>query len=160
VASSIGSVWTARERLGEPFILLNGDTIFDADLLGGALRQLGPGLNLLVERTRQPEEDDMRVVVSGGQVRKVGKTLPFGEAGYRSLGVIASCTADGQPYLEKLEQVLQSPEGAQSFHHAVIDQAARDHTVHAAEIGGGFWQEIDRPQDIECWDRLHRQRAA
>jgi len=159
VASSIGSVWTARERLCQPFILLNGDTVFDSELLSEALDQLSPGLNLLVEQTKDPEEDDMRVLVSEGEVRKVGKGLPLGLAAHRSLGVIASCSADGRPYVDKLEQVLRSPDGANSFHHAVVGAAAEDHPVRAVEIGAGFWQEIDRPEDIERWNRLHRQRV-
>jgi choline kinase len=155
VASSIGSVWTARERLLQPFLLLNGDTIFDADLLAEALGRLGPGLNLLVERTIEPEEDDMRVVVSGDAVQKVGKGLSLDEAAHRSLGVIASCGPKGERYGRMLEQVLRSPDGADSFHHAIIDQAAREYGVRAVEIGAGFWQEIDRPEDIDRWNRLH-----
>ncbi len=160
VASSIGSVWTARDQLRQPFLLLNGDTIFDAGMLAESLGRLRPGLNLLVERSIEAEEDDMRVVVSRGAVRAVGKGLPLALAPYRSLGVIASCSPDGGPYLQHLESVLRAPDGANRFHHAVVDQAARSHQVAAIETGAGFWQEIDRPEDIARWDRLHRLRAA
>ncbi len=102
----------------------------------------------------------MRVVVSGGDVRKVCKGLPLEEAQHRSLGVIASCGPKGERYGRMLEQVLRGPDGANSFHHAIIDQAAREYGVSAIEIGAGFWQEIDRPEDIDRWDRLHREGAS
>jgi choline kinase len=155
-ASSIGSVWIARERLRQPFLLLNGDTIFDPALLSGALDGCKPGLSLLVEAVAAPEEDDMRVVVSGGVVRRVAKGLPLHEARHRSLGVIASSSPDGRVYLDALDQELRSGTGVQSFHHAVIDEIARTESVCAAEVGNGFWQEIDRPEDIDRWNELHK----
>lgn len=155
-ASSIGSVWIARERLRRPFLLLNGDTIFDPTLLSGALAGCSPGISLLVEAVGTPEEDDMRVVVSGGVVRRVAKGLPLHEARHRSLGVIASSSADGSLYLEALDRELRSGTGVQSFHHAVIDEIARTESVCAAEVGDGFWQEIDRPEDIDRWNDLHK----
>ena len=49
VASSIGSVWIARDRLRTPFCLVNGDTLFDAEIRSAALTAPGAGLGLVVE---------------------------------------------------------------------------------------------------------------
>jgi len=155
VASSIGSVWIARERLHRPFLLLNGDTIFDQDLLSEALGRLGPGLNLLVEPVDDPEEDDMRVAMSDGQVREVGKGLSPDVATCRSLGVVASCEPYGVQYLAALDRVLRSPDGANSFHHSIVHQLAQEHEVRAIQIRRGFWQEIDRPEDVDRWNAVH-----
>lgn len=155
VASSIGSVWVARERLRHPFLLLNGDTIFDAELLSEALGRLVPGLNLLVEGVGVPEGDDMRVTVREGLVRAVGKDLPVEAAAHRSLGVVASCTPDGAQYLAALDQVLRSESGAHSFHHAIVHCAAQRDEVRAIEIRKGLWQEIDRPEDMARWNADH-----
>ncbi|MDB5698061.1 MAG: nucleotidyl transferase [Alphaproteobacteria bacterium] len=156
-ASSIGSVWVAREQLRQPFILLNGDTIFDPALLAEALKRACAGVNLLVEKAHKPEEDDMRVELAGGIVREVAKGLPLSRAEYRSLGVVVSRDPYGENYLSALERVLRSPSGANRFHHAVVDDVAHRTGVGAIEVGRGFWQEIDRPEDIERWNQLHHQ---
>jgi choline kinase len=41
VANSIGSVWTARAHMDAPFILMNGDTILAAELIGNAIQPPG-----------------------------------------------------------------------------------------------------------------------
>jgi choline kinase len=61
VASSIGSVWMARDRLQRPFCLLNGDTLFDPEILTSALGSPGAGLGLVVESIETATYDDIHV---------------------------------------------------------------------------------------------------
>src|SRR3546814_13242235 len=46
VASSIGSVWAARDHLDGPFVLMNGDTVFEPRVIAGAIRAAGAGAGL------------------------------------------------------------------------------------------------------------------
>jgi choline kinase len=158
VASSIGSVWSARGHLAEPFCLMNGDTVFDASMIDGAVRQAKPGINLLVEETHDLEFDDMRVTVEAGSVVAVSKALPTEKTTHRSLGVILSNDTRGR-YLKALDEVISATDGYKAFHHAVIARLAETAGVHAISRDAGAWQEIDRPEDIERWARLHREKA-
>ncbi|MBU3077416.1 NTP transferase domain-containing protein [Sphingomonas quercus] len=151
ISSSIGSVWAARGRLSGPFCLLNGDTIYDPALIADGLSRLAEGLNLFVEPVAAPALDDMLVRVEEDRVLAVAKDLPATMARHRSLGFIAANAADGAGYLPMLERVLREVEGAQSFHHAVVDRLARDRVVHAVPFAGGLWNEIDRPEDMARW---------
>lgn len=150
VSSSIGSVWMARDLLGDPFCLLNGDTIVAPGIIRDALateRRIG----LLVEPLPGDggEPDDMRVLVADGRVRAVAKTL--GAATHRSLGVVVA-QAPGRMYVEALDTVIGGGEGPLAYHHAVIDLLAGSDSVAALERGAGRWQEIDRVEDIDRWD--------
>lgn len=151
VSSSIASVWAAREVFDGPFCLINGDTIFDAELLHSALARVNPGLNLLVDKGPL-EPDDMRVKVEGERVAAVSKDLPEDEGLYRSLGVIVSTAPDGGSYPGALERVITQPNGRLSYHHAVIDLLAKEETVSAVQIDKGCWREIDRPEDIRKYE--------
>lgn len=153
VSSSIGSVWAARHVLGAPFCLINGDTIFDADLLLSAMARIEPGLNLLVDKGPL-EPDDMRVEVDGDCVIAVGKDLPDRGGLLRSLGVIVSTAPDGGSYLGALERLIMQPDGRLSYHHDVIDLLARQEAVRALQIDKGHWREIDRPEDIIKYEEL------
>jgi len=151
VANSIGSVWAARHELSDPFCLMNGDTILDADLIGQALAQAQPCVNLLVERARLFAQDDMRVAVVDGRVRAVGKEID--QAGHRSLGTIVAIGPGPRLYLDALDAVIGAEGGSQRFHHAIIDRLAAADEVAAIVTDSPLWIEIDRPEDIERWQR-------
>ena len=149
VASSIASVWAAKAEVARPFALMNGDTVFDDAVIAQALAAAKPGVNLVVEAPRAAEPDDMRVLVEGGRVAAVGKTLA--RATHRSLGLIVSRDRDGGGYAKALRQVIGEEDGLQAFHHDVVARLAETATVHAIVEAAGRFQEIDRPEDIAAW---------
>lgn len=149
VSNSIGSVWSVRDLLEQPFCLLNGDTILAPDLMRDAIRAAGDGVNLLVEPARMFAQDDMRVAVDAGRVTGVGKDLSH--ASHRSLGVIIAGRVGAPAYARALEAVICAEGGAQRFHHAVIDHLAASTAITAIATTSPLWIEIDRPEDIERW---------
>ncbi|WP_066481539.1 MULTISPECIES: phosphocholine cytidylyltransferase family protein [unclassified Sphingomonas] len=153
VASSIGSVWAARDLVDRPFCLMNGDTVFDADVIADAIAR-AESIDLLVEPIAAPELDDMLVTAAGGRVRAVAKTLAPQAATHRSLGVVIAPAPD-RHYADALDSVICAPGGTGAFHHAIVDRLARDDRVGAIERTAGCWQEIDRPEDIARWDAGH-----
>ena len=156
VASSIGSVWMAREHLDSSFVLMNGDTVFEPQVIEGAIADAGEGVGLLVEPLRGHEHDDMLVEASAGRVRAVGKNLSTEHATHRSLGVVlAPREEDALRYCRALDEVIAAPDGTQSYHHDVVDWLAGTVGVGAVERRPGVWQEIDRPADIDRWTRGH-----
>jgi len=156
VASSIGSVWTARDHLDAPFVLMNGDTVFEPQVIGGAISDAGESVGLLIEPLKGYEQDDMLVEASDGRVRAVGKNLSTEHATHRSLGVVlAPREEDARAYLRALDEVIAAPDGTQSYHHDVVDWLAGTVGVAAVARREGVWQEIDRPADIDRWTRGH-----
>jgi choline kinase len=151
VSNSIGSVWAARHELRRPFCLMNGDTILDTALIGQALSGAQPGVNLLVERARLFAQDDMRVAIADGRVRAVGKDID--QAGHRSLGTILATGSGPHIYLDALDAVIGAEGGSQRFHHAIVDRLAAADDVSAIVTNSPLWIEIDRPEDIERWQR-------
>lgn len=150
VSSSIGSVWAARDHLDTPFCLMNGDTVFAAAIVAGAVAAATPGISLLVEPIAAPELDDMLVIVEGTRVRAVAKTLPPDRAHHRSLGVVLS-TGDGGAYRAALDAVITAPGGINAYHHDIVARLATSVGVGAIIDRHGGWQEIDRPEDIDRW---------
>lgn len=159
VASSIGSVWAAKDWLGGPFCLLNGDTIFDTSVIRDALRDARPGVNLLVEGFVESEHDDMCVEVRRHRIKAVGKDLSAEQTTHRSLGVVLCPDADGGAYRDALAEVIAAPGGHNAYHHAVIHKLAGTVGVNAIENHSGLWIEIDRPEDIEQWVQDHTGQA-
>lgn len=154
VASSIGSVWIARDRLRAPFCLLNGDTLFDPEILQAALAAPAPLVGLVVEPIEAASYDDMLVRVENGSVGAVSKALPEDEATHRSLGLVLAARGYDD-YADELEALIAERNGAGAYHHDILDRLARRWKVAAIERAAGFWQEIDRPEDIVVWRAEH-----
>lgn len=154
IASSIGSVWAAKDFVERPFVLLNGDTVFEGEVVANAIDAAKPGVNLVVEEPAAFEIDDMRVALSDGSVAAVSKDLPEPRATHRSLGMILSRDATGG-YARALRAVIAQPDGLQAYHHDVIARLARTTRVNAIIETSGAWQEIDRAADIAAWNREH-----
>lgn len=150
VSSSISSVWAARDLLTGRYAIMNGDTVYEAELVADSFARVQPGLNLFVEPVVTPMLDDMLVEMEGELVRAVAKTLDPARARFHSLGVIAGYD-DGGAYGAALDAVIRSATGIQSFHHAIIDDLARKGPVHGLVIDAGHWVEIDRVEDIAGW---------
>jgi choline kinase len=162
VSSSIGSVWAARDMLGDAFCLLNGDTTLTGTILARALAHDGEydraGVGLVVEPIAQADTDDMLVHVAGDRVTAVSKALPPEQATHRSLGVVVAGAQSG--YRPVLDRVIAGPEGAgdgiNAYHHDVVAALARQGAVHAIVEQSGGWVEIDRPEDVERWNARAR----
>lgn len=151
VASSIGSVWAARDLLDDAFLLMNGDTLFDPDALRFAVAKAGPGVSLLVDALYgPPDTDDMLVAVEHARVAAVAKTLDPARATHRSLGVVVARRGSG--YAAALDTVIGAEDGIHAFHHAIVDRLAAAGGVAALALPAGLaWQEVDRPEDIARW---------
>lgn len=158
VASSIGSVWAARDLMDAPFCIINGDTLFDAAILTSALATPIASLGLVVEPIVAADYDDMLVTLDGAQISAVGKDLPESSATHRSLGCII---ADGghHEYRQVMEEIIAERNGVGAYHHAIVDRLARRWLVSAIERAPGIWQEIDRTEDIVSWREQHAQRS-
>jgi hypothetical protein len=156
VASSIGSVWEARAHLDAPFVLMNGDTVFEPQVIAGAIADAGDGVGLLVEPLKGHEQDDMLVEASGGRVRAVGKTLSSEHATHRSLGVVlAPGDEDAAAYARALDEVIAAPDGTQSYHHDIVDWHAGKAGVVAVVRRDCVRHQNDRPADNPRWTRGH-----
>jgi len=154
VASSIGSVWMARDRLQRPFCLLNGDTLFDPEILTAAFASPGAALGLVVEPIEAASYDDMLVRAENGSVAAVSKDLPERDATHRSLGLVIAGQGYSD-YTQELDTLIAERNGAGAYHHDILDRLARRWKVAAIERAAGFWQEIDRPEDIAVWRAEH-----
>jgi choline kinase len=150
VASSISSVWAARDQLSGNFAILNGDTVYSPDLLAQGFAACRAGISLFVQPIDAPDMDDMLVEVEDGMVRAVGKALDPARARYRSLGVIVGQGDEGR-YRAALDAVITRESGILNFHHAIIGEIARTDGVRAIMLDRTDWIEIDRPEDIAAW---------
>ncbi|SFH64247.1 Choline kinase [Albimonas pacifica] len=148
IADNIGSCWTARDRFGPDTLLLNGDTLFGPETLRRLLEQAGTGITVAIDRKPVYDADDMKVRVSDGRLRRIGKTLE-GPVDGESIGMIRMRDDGGARFVDALSRTLSDPAALRLWYLSVIDRLADEGDgVGVASIEGLPWCEVDFPRDL------------
>jgi choline kinase len=152
-ADNLASCWMARELMDEDFIIVNGDTLFEAQVLARVLEAKAP-INLTINRKGGFDSDDMKVVLDGDRVLAVGKTLMQQDANAESIGLVMFRGEGRDLFRRRVEESMREGWGIGAWYLQVIDELAKRGQVRAADIGNLEWCEIDFPSDLEIASRL------
>ena len=150
VADNLASCWIAREEMNTGFLLLNGDTLLEDNLLSGVLHaQIAP-ITLCIDFKEKFDDDDMKVQLDlAGQVKQVSKKLPVEETNAESIGLIRFSRQGAQLFRNAVEQALREPETLGSWYLAIISTLAKQGMVSSHSVVGNYWCEIDFIQDLQ-----------
>lgn len=150
LSDNLGTCWVARaEMLDGPFIIINGDTLFEAAILQRLLDtgQDAP-VTLVTDRKDGYDADDMKVVVENGRLRRVGKKLTEGVNG-ESIGMMAFRNDGPALFRNMVAHLMRYGEGVGRWYLSAIDELARqDQPIRTCDIHGLSWCEIDEAEDL------------
>lgn len=149
VADNLGSAWLARNEMDDDFILINGDTLFNADVPRSLLETAGEGITVTVARKDIFDDDDMRVVESGGRLLEVGKRLQGTDVNAESIGMIAFLGSGAGLFRDRLDAWMRTRQALKHHYLSVIDDLARTERIAVAEASQNDWCEVDFPKDLE-----------
>jgi len=110
VADNLASCWIARSVMDCDFLLLNGDTVFDASLLAQVLNSEFAPVTLSVDYKKVYDADDMKVQLDEkGWVKHVNKTLPEDQIDAESIGLIYFRAHGPKIFCDAVEEALRHP---------------------------------------------------
>ena len=150
VADNISSCWVARGEMNENFILMNGDTLFQAALLQTLLASPDAPVTLAVDKKASYDDDDMKVRLDGTRLTDIGKSLARDAVDAESIGCMVFRGDGPQLFSRYLAEVLRNPDNLRRWYLSVIRQMAFDGLdVRTALIKGHPWCEVDYPLDLK-----------
>ncbi|MDX2224581.1 MAG: phosphocholine cytidylyltransferase family protein [Rhodospirillaceae bacterium] len=150
VADNLASCWLARGEMKGPFVLLNGDTLFEADIPRRLLAAPPADITLAVDRKAVYDADDMKVQVEGERrLVDVSKRLDPATVWGESIGMMRFSADGAAAFVAELDHIIHSPSGLKSFYLASIAALARRLMVTVQPISGLKWCEIDFPKDYD-----------
>lgn len=148
VSDNLATCWLVRDEMSDDFVLINGDTLFEAPLLRRLLNVGGGAVRLAVDCKERYDDDDMKVsLAANGQLRHIGKTLDPESVNAESVGVLYFEGDGPKAFVDALERVVQEPDGLQAWYLSAIDRMASEISIEAVSIEGLKWCEIDYPVD-------------
>jgi len=141
--------WLASRDMIDYFVLVNGDTLFDSEILRRLLAAPEAPLVMAIDQKPGYDADDMKVMLTNkGRLKAVGKSLPESKIDGESIGLMAFRAEGVAAFRSALDTAVRDPETLRLWYHDVISLMASTLQVNTVLIKGLWWGEIDTPQDL------------
>lgn len=159
-SDNLGTAWIAREEMHEPFVIINGDTLFEAAVLHDLLNcETSEPITLVTNQKAQYDEDDMKVITNGHKLLRVGKKLPLEKVDAESIGMMSFRNDGPELFRNKVAELMFGEDGLKLWYLSAIDSLAKEGHVGVCQITGKLWCEIDDHADLAQATKLFRKRV-
>jgi len=149
LSDNLGTCWVARGEMQEPFLLINGDTLFEPNVLASLLSNPQPHpITLATDHKGVYDEDDMKISAVDGLLNRVGKKLGRDIVNGESIGMMIFNRAGADIFVQKIEQLMGHSTGLARWYLSAIDDLARSGLVGVSSINGLSWCEVDDLTDF------------
>lgn len=146
---NLGTCWEARFEMEEPFILMNGDTLFEAAVLQRLLSsEKRFPITLATDSKPHFDLDDMKIIADGDRLLKVSKQLDISLVGGESIGLMVFDQAGADAFTTKLEEMMDQSNALKLWYLSAIDQLASEELAGICPIDGLSWCEVDDAADF------------
>jgi choline kinase len=160
VTDNLATCWFARSAMIDDFILLNGDTLFEDEVLRRVLDAPHAPVNVTIDRKAEYDADDMKVTLdTEGRLCAIGKKLPSHTVDGESIGMLLFRGAGVAQYRDALDRAIRQPESMHNWYLSVVNEMAQKMNVATISIEGHWWAEIDSPEDLDAVRSHYLQRG-
>lgn len=148
--NTLVTCWLAIPEMTSDFVLLNGDTLFEVEVLRRVLTSHKGPVTLAIDQKAEYDHDDMKTALDGnGRLQAVGKALATPEIHGESVGLMAFRGNGVEAFRVALDAAIRDPANLRKWYHDVISMMAGSLSVETELIEGLWWTEIDTPKDLE-----------
>ncbi|MDG1249297.1 MAG: phosphocholine cytidylyltransferase family protein [Gammaproteobacteria bacterium] len=149
VADNLASCWMAREELHGEFMILNGDTLFEAAIIEKLINANDYPITLASDEKAVYDEDDMKIAHDQGCILNIGKKLPLERVNAESIGAMKFTPEGATLFREQICHDIHQAEALSRWYLSIIDQLASTGNVGTISIHGLDWTELDFVHDLE-----------
>ncbi|MGH7901082.1 MAG: sugar phosphate nucleotidyltransferase [Thermodesulfobacteriota bacterium] len=146
--NSLISLWIARGEMDQDIVVMNGDDVFEIDVLEQALNQREERICLPIKVKSSYEEEDMKVYVKGRTIIEIGKTLA-NRSSAESVG-IRVFRDTGVEFIKRAIEEEMRIDGAEKkwYISAIHRLIKKGYKVKSLDINDLFWMDVDYPSDL------------
>jgi choline kinase len=149
LSDNLGTSWVARNEMKAPFLLVNGDTLFEPATLARLLSaNRAYPITLATDRKAKYDADDMKISADGERLKRVGKKLQAEIVTGESIGMMVFDQAGADAFVNKVETLMAGTDGLVRWYLSAIDELAADGLVGIRSINGTGWCEVDDLADL------------
>ena len=147
--------------MDSPFVLMNGDTLFEATVLQHLLNsEKNYPITLATDTKTHFDLDDMKIIADGERLLKVSKQLDIRLVSGESIGLMVFNQTGASAFTQKLEVMMDKQDALKLWYLSAIDQLASEGLAGICKIHGMSWCEVDDAADfaaaadiVKLWPR-------
>jgi L-glutamine-phosphate cytidylyltransferase len=147
-ADNLVSCLAARDEMREDFLLLNGDTLIEPDIVRRMLASANVLVSAAVVHKPSYDADDMKVRSGLGWLDHIGKDLALASVDGEAIGVSLFRGDGPRVFEEALEHVLAQPDGERRWYLSAVELLAQRGLVRTVAMDGLDYAEIDYHDDL------------
>ena len=106
-------------------------------------------ITVTIDRKGCYDVDDMKVILDGERLVRIGKDLPLDQVHAESIGMLLFRGEGPDLFRRTVEEVLRRPTALKRWYLSVIDEIAQHRPVLTCCIEGLAWGEVDCPADLK-----------
>ncbi|MEC9382223.1 MAG: phosphocholine cytidylyltransferase family protein [Thermodesulfobacteriota bacterium] len=145
--NSLFSLWAARAELDSDVVVLNGDDVFELNVLKLAISSKHE-ITLPYKVKEKYSDEDMKIRIQDGLLTQISKEInkPNGE----SVG-IRVFRQEGVGVLKRsLEKEIRTTDFNKKWYASAIERILqRGHKISVIDIADMYWHDVDYPHDLE-----------
>ncbi len=155
VADNMGTCWLARGEMDRDFVLINGDTLFEQEVVETLLNGAQHPITLATDHKEEAyDDDDMKVTLDGIQLLNVGKQIPAEHIHGESIGMLRFQGEGPALFREHLDREMRREASVSRWYLSTIAQLAQTGVVGIQSIKGLTWGEVDCQADLRSVEQL------
>jgi len=154
LADNIVSCWLVREHLAGEVAVINGDTLFEPEILARVRDGAQYPVNITVDVKTAYDADDMKVQLDGERLVRIGKTLSPEQSDAESIGLLYLRGPGARLFAGTVDRLVRQPGGVSRWYLSAVDDLAARHVVGVVSIAGLGWTEVDYPADLSRAEML------
>ena len=148
-SDNLGTCWVARGEMDGPFVLINGDTLFETAVMQRLFKDVSSyPITLATDQKVSYDDDDMKVWAEGSRLCRVGKRLDLSHVNGESIGMMYFNVNGAEIFVKKVEKLMRQGDGLTRWYLSAIDELAQARVVGISSIHGLSWCEVDDPVDL------------
>jgi choline kinase len=148
-SDNLVSAWLATFGVDGDFILMNGDTLFEPEVLTRLLDVEGACIAAAIDRKDAYDLDDMRVWIDEGALVGIGKERRDRKADGEAIGLYAFRGRGVDSARAEFAHGIAQPEGLGAWYPPALERLSRRERITPVSIEGLWWTEIDNAEDLE-----------
>ena len=144
--NSLFSLWAARFQLNSDVVLLNGDDVFELEVMKQILSNKDD-ICVPYKVKKEYAAEDMKIQIKDGLLSSIGKNLK--NASGESVGIRVFRNEGVEILKRSLEKEIRTESFNLKWYASSIERILqRGHKIKALNINSLYWHDVDYPNDL------------
>ena len=147
--NSLVSLWIARSEFDEDIVIMNGDAVYEIDVLDKVLSVRNERICLPIKKRARYESEDMKVIVEDNRITKISKDISDEQTSAESVGIRVFRDTGVELLRRAVEEEMRNPGAEGKWYISSIHRLiSKGYKIKPLDIGELYWMDVNCPLDL------------